>query len=65
MNEKYCKKCGRPLSVDSKHNKCENCRTKSAQRAKSVGKTVAMGIGVVGSLALAVATNGKFKLPKR
>ena len=65
MNEKTCKKCGRPLAIDSKHNKCENCRTKSAQKLKKYGKAAATGIGVVGSLALAVATKGNIQLRKK
>lgn len=38
---RYCSKCGCELASDSKHSKCENCRTKAGKTFAAVG-TVAI-----------------------
>lgn len=49
LEVRYCKKCGCELASDSKHKKCDNCRSK-------VATTIRRGFGAIGSIAVAVVT---------
>lgn len=62
METKYCKnkKCKRPLPEGYKHKYCENCRGKQAEDVKKGGVGLLGILGLVGSIALTVATKGKF-----
>ena len=65
MEQKTCKKCGRPLPDKYKHKKCENCRNLDAKKFKDAGKAI-LGVAVmIGGAAISIATNGKFNLPKK
>lgn len=44
MDQKFCKKCGKPLPDDYKHNKCERCRSKNAENGVFI-------VGIAGALA--------------
>ena len=62
METKYCKnkKCKRTLPEGYKHKYCENCRGKQAEDVKKRGVGLLGVLGVVGSVAIAVITKGKF-----
>lgn len=53
---KVCKKCQRPLPTGYKYMECEHCRGEKVGMARKVGK----GILAVLSIAVIVATKGKF-----
>lgn len=64
MEQKQCKKCGRPLPEGYKHTKCEYCRNEKVKIIKKGGKVVLGAAVFLGSTVLAVATNGKIDLKK-
>lgn len=46
--EKVCKKCGDPLTSNSKYKYCDNCRREKAKTKKTVLTTfAALGIAVI------------------
>ena len=53
-------KMQRPLPEGYKHKYCENCRGKQAEDVKKGGVGLLGILGLVGSIALTVATKGKF-----
>lgn len=57
---KVCKKCQRPLPIGYKYMECEHCRGEKVGMAKKVGKGILAGAGTVLSIAVIVATKGKF-----
>lgn len=63
METKYCKNknCKRPLPEGYKHKYCENCRGKQAEDVKKGGLGLLGVLGIVASVAVAVATKGKIK----
>lgn len=45
--EKFCKKCGAPLTSTSKYKYCDNCRREKAKTRRQIGETVlALGVTV-------------------
>lgn len=62
MENKNCKKCGRPLPDGYKHKKCENCRNKSAKAMRDTGKTLLGAAVFIGGTAITIATKGKVNI---
>lgn len=57
---KHCKKCGKEIPKNSRHNHCENCQNKTNGVIRKVGGGALTLLG----LGLAVITKGKFGGPK-
>ena len=57
---KHCKKCGKEIPKNSRHNHCENCQNKTNGVIRKVGSGALTLLG----LGLVVITKGKFGGPK-
>jgi predicted amidophosphoribosyltransferase len=51
--ERFCKKCGEPLTTTNKHRLCEHCRRESIKKFRN-------GASVAAMLVVAVVTGGKY-----
>lgn len=65
MENKLCKKCGRPLPEDYKYKICESCAMKYINNLKKGMKVVLSVAGIVGATVISVATKGKINLSKK
>lgn len=54
-----CKNCGKVMD-NGKHSLCPVCSTEKAEKRGDALKKVGEGVAVVGSVAIAIITKGKF-----
>lgn len=65
MEQKTCKKCGRPLPDKYKYKRCEYCRNEGVKKLKDIGNATGKIAITIGMLAISITTNQKFNLTKK
>jgi len=61
---KYCKKCGKEISENSKNDLCEYHQNEENAKIRKIGEGILGGLGLIITVGLIVIGKGKFGGPK-
>jgi len=57
---KFCKKCGKEIPLNSKKDTCEDCQNKVLKTLRKIVQPVLAVLGIVATFALNAFLKGKF-----